>query len=85
MATEITIDTIKIKMASLSKILEEAKTNKATLTGRLQESMKRLNDDLGMSSVEEAQKEIQSIEAECLKLNQSIQEKFQELQGAYEW
>lgn len=82
---EINTDQIKTKMESLSKILEEAKTNKATFVGRLQESMKRLKEDLKLPSVEKALGEVASLEAECQELKETIQKKFQKLQENYEW
>ena len=85
MKTELSAEQIKSKMDSLSKILEEAKTNKATFTGRLQEATKRLKEDLKIASVEEALKEAASLETECQKLKNEIQRKFQKLQESYEW
>jgi small-conductance mechanosensitive channel len=76
---------IKVKIDSLSKILEEAKTNKATLSGRLQESMKRLKEDLKLPSVDAAKKEIAKLEQERQSIQKEMNEKFQSLQEAYEW
>ena len=82
---ELTIDQIKVKMASLGKILDEARTNKANQSGRLQESMRRLKEDLKLSSIEEAQQEIQTLIAKKEQLTKDLQNKYQVLERNYEW
>jgi len=82
---ELTIDQIKVKMASLGKILDEARTNKANQSGRLQESMRRSKEDLKLSSIEEAQQEIQTLIAKKEQLTKDLQNKYQVLERNYEW
>jgi uncharacterized FlaG/YvyC family protein len=82
---EINIEEIKTEMDRLGKVLETAKTNKATFTGRLQEAMKRLKEDLKFSSVEEASAEAVLLDADCKKLQEQINSKYTSLQENYEW
>ena len=72
-------------MNQLSGILKEAEKNEATLSGRLQESLKRLNDEHKLSSIEEAKEMLENLIAERTELQNSIAAKFNALKEKYEW
>jgi len=73
------------EMARLSKVLEEAKINEANLTGQLNGAMKRLKEEEGLETVEQADSEIISLQNELAKVDQEITTKFNALKENYEW
>jgi gas vesicle protein len=76
---------IASEMNRFSTLLKEAEKSEATLSGRLQESLKRLKEENGVASIEEAQETIKTLESEAQDLKAQIAQKFQALQTAYEW
>lgn len=52
------------ELDKLQKEIDTAKKDAAIFEGRLQESMKRLKEDFGLESVEEATKEIGRLKTE---------------------
>lgn len=76
--TEQEIENIKNK-------IDGAKKDEANYEGRLQEIMKRLKDEFGLTSVEEVQKMLTDMEKELNVLKGKAEKQLEQLQENYEW
>ena len=85
MAKPVSIETIKEDMGKLNAMLKDAEKNEATLTGRLQESLKSIKAEFGVDSIEALEQEKVKEEAAAEKLRSTATKKFQELNEAYQW
>ena len=85
MVKAVSIDTIKDEMNKLNGLLKAAEKNEATLSGRLQESLKSIKTEFGVDSVEALEKEKTKEETAAEKLRATVSQKFQELNEAYQW
>jgi predicted nucleic acid-binding Zn-ribbon protein len=82
---EKSVEFISKEIDRLASILETAKKNKATLEGRLEESMDRLKKEFGFDSLEDAQSALSELEEQIENMSVDINQKFQKLQEKYEW
>ena len=72
------------ELDKIKKQIAEAEKNMAIYDGRLQESMQRLKE-LGLDSVEAAEKEMKSLSEQITKLDSQIEKDFNELKESYQW
>jgi seryl-tRNA synthetase len=72
------------ELDKIKKQIAEAEKNMAIYDGRLQESMQRLKE-LGLDSVEAAEKEMKSLSEQIVKLDSQIEKDFNELKESYQW
>lgn len=79
------IKTISGELDRLFKILDDAKKQEANLTGRLTEAMRRLKEEHGFSSLEEAKEMKLQLEEEIASIETDINTEFAKLQEKYEW
>ncbi len=73
------------ELERLQKEIDNAKKNAAILEGRLQEAIKRLKEDFGLDSVEEATKEVGKLKNTIEELKVDIETKFFSLKDKYAW
>jgi len=79
------MEDITKNLAKIKTQIAEAKRNEAVQEGRLQEAMKQLKEAYGLTSVEEAEKELEKIKEESRSLEVEIQKKYKNLQEQYSW
>jgi len=79
-----TVEELLREMETLKEEIENAKREKAELTGRFNEQMKTLAT-FGLTSIEEAEKFVKEESKEVEKLKESIFSLFDELKAEYEW
>lgn len=79
------MDKIIEELNRLKKEIESAKTNKAVLTDRIKENLKRLSDEMNLKSLEEADEWLAKSKLEIDKLREEIVTKFKKLKSEYEW
>ena len=72
------------ELDKIKKQIAEAEKNMAIYDGRLQESMQRLKE-LGLDSVEAAEKEMKNLSEQITKLDSQIEKDFNELKESYQW
>jgi len=72
------------ELDKIKRQIAEAEKNMAIYDGRLQESMQRLKE-LGLDSVEAAEKEMKSLSEQITKLDSQIEKDFNELKESYQW
>uniref|UniRef100_A0A6M3IQF3 Putative host-nuclease inhibitor protein n=1 Tax=viral metagenome TaxID=1070528 RepID=A0A6M3IQF3_9ZZZZ len=73
------------ELDKLQKEIDTAKKDAAIFEGRLQESMKRLKEDFGLESVEEATKEIGRLKTEIVSLEADVEKGITSLKENYQW
>lgn len=71
-------------LEQLAKQIEDSKTRKNQLSGRLEEQLKTLKE-LGFPSIVKAKDALVSQQAEQSKLEKQITEKYTVLKSEYEW
>jgi phosphate starvation-inducible protein PhoH len=76
---------IQSELSRLKEIIDNAKNNMATLSGRKMELLKQLKKDFKVSSVEEGKKEIQKLDKQLNEVNQAIEKEYQKLKEEYDW
>lgn len=67
------------ELKAIKTEIENAKTAKATAEGKIASMMERLKNDYGISSVNEAKKEMVSLNEKIVVLKKRLDEKFFEL------
>jgi len=72
------------ELDKIKRQIAEAEKNMAIYDGRLQESMQRLKE-LGLDSVEAAEKEMKNLSEQITKLDSQIEKDFNELKESYQW
>ncbi len=78
------INEIVNELKQIKEDIDDAKQEKAETEGRLTEQMKTLKS-FGVSSIAEAQKKVTQLGRQIEKLEITIAEDYEELQGAYSW
>ncbi len=76
---------IQSELSRLKEIIDNAKNNMATLSGRKMELLKQLKKDFKVSSVEEGKKEIQKLDKQLNEVNQTIEKEYNKLKEEYDW
>lgn len=76
---------MKEQIENLKAQLEEAKQEKAESEGIIKTLLAGLKKDFNLNSLEEAEKEIKTLEAEINKLNAELEKEFDTLKNNYEW
>lgn len=76
---------IQSELSRLKEIIDNAKNNMATLSGRKMELLKQLKKDFKVSSVEEGKKEIQKLDKQLDEVNQTIEKEYKKLKEEYDW
>jgi uncharacterized membrane-anchored protein YhcB (DUF1043 family) len=76
---------IQSELSRLKEIIDNAKNNMATLSGRKMELLKQLKKDFKVSSVEEGKKEIQKLNKQLDEVNQAIEKEYSKLKEEYDW
>lgn len=76
---------IEQRLINLKKAIEEDKAKKAKLEGAVEELQKQLEQNYGITTVEEAEKLKKKYEKDIEKNEKEITEKFARLQKLYEW
>ena len=76
---------IQAELSRLKEIIDNAKNNMATLSGRKMELLKQLKKDFKVSSVEEGKKEIQKLDKQLNEVNQAIEKEYNKLKEEYDW
>jgi len=69
----------------IKKKIEEAKREKAKYEGRLDELMKRLKEEFGIKSVQQARKKLTILEKKVDSLEEEIESRLQELKTKCNW
>lgn len=69
----------------LKEEIDLAKEDKAKAEGRLQNLMERLETEFSLSSVKEANAEMERLNKEVKKLEEEVNEKYTKLKDTYEW
>ena len=67
------------ELKAIKTEIENAKTAKATAEGKIASMMQRLKDDYGIESLDEAKKEMGSLNKKITALKKKLDEKFFEL------
>lgn len=75
--------TIEQRLAKIKSDIDLAKTQKDQAEGSLKTIMETLKKDHGVSSIEEAEKLLATLEEEIEELEKNIEEGLAELEGAY--
>jgi uncharacterized membrane-anchored protein YhcB (DUF1043 family) len=76
---------IQTELSRLKEIIDNAKNNMATLSGRKIELLKQMKKDFNVSSVEEGKKEIQKLEKQLSEINQTMEKEYKKLKEEYDW
>ena len=71
------------KLLRLKHKIDEAKTEKAQLEGKLETLMSQLEKDFGCATVEDAQDRLEDMNAEIKELTKEIEEGVANLQDKY--
>lgn len=69
----------------LQQAVEQAKTDKAQLEGRLSQSLTNLEKEFEVKTVKEGQKLLTKLKKEEAQLEQEIQQGLQELETQFTW
>jgi hypothetical protein len=77
--------TAQEELTRLKDIIDTAKNNMATLSGREIELLNQLKKDFNVSTIEEGKKEIQRLETARDKINQTIEKEYNKLKAEYDW
>jgi predicted nucleic acid-binding Zn-ribbon protein len=77
-------DSILSSLEKLQGEIKEAEKENAILEGQMKEKMSNLKKH-GVSSIEEAEKEIQKLEKEITNLEKEIKEQYDGLRDRYDW
>ena len=72
------------KLFELKERIEEAKTDKSKLEGRLEELMKRLDTDFGCKTVPAAEKKLKVFKKEITDMQSELDMGIDELKEIYE-
>ena len=73
------------ELERLKKEIDQAKIDKATAEGRLDSLMKQLKTDYGLSSIAEAEKELNKLTDEINGNQKKVDGLFAELKTKFEW
>lgn len=73
------------ELTRLKKAIEEAKSDKSKIEGRLEELLKSLKEQFGFNSIEEAQEGIEKLQEELTELEKEIQDKFAAIKKEFQW
>jgi predicted nucleic acid-binding Zn-ribbon protein len=73
------------ELERLKKEIDQAKIDKATAEGRLDSLMKQLKTDYGLSSIAEAEKELNKLTEEINGNQKKVDGLFAELKTKFEW
>lgn len=76
---------IEQRLTDLKTQIEDAEKNVATHEGRKQESLQRLQDDFGLTSLDGASEAIKEKTEKRTSLEATIQKKFNQLEKDYTW
>lgn len=76
---------IQEELTKLGKEIAEAKTNVARLEGQRQEIVKQMQEEFGVSTIEEADALITKSEVELTALESKITEDFTALKEKFQW
>ena len=79
------MDDIAQRLLEMKEQIENAKTEKAKLEGRLQGYLEELKTKFKCDSLEEAEKKLKVLKAQKEKAQQAIQTKMDDLENNYEW
>jgi len=71
-------------LLDLKEKIDQAKEKASELKGRLQGLMKDLKDDWECDTITQAEKKIESMEAEVVKINDKIKKGVEELEEQYD-
>jgi len=71
------------KLLDLKEQVEEAKIKVSELTGQQTALMKQLKEEFGCTTIEQAQKKLETMEKEITVLDKKIEEGVQELKTKY--
>jgi len=73
------------KLTTLMKEIEAAKEKASTLKGRKEEALKRLKEDFGFSSKEQADKWLDKTKISLEDMEEKIREDFERLKEEVSW
>ena len=76
---------IEKELKKLEEEIAQCKSELSKAEGAIETLMKRLKEEEGIESLEEAEKVLKKLEAESSKLEDEIQSKLKELKEIYEW
>lgn len=76
---------IQTELSRLKEIIDNAKNNMATLSGRKIELLKQMKKDFNVSSIEEGKKEIQKLDKKLTEINQMVEKEYNKLKEEYDW
>jgi predicted nucleic acid-binding Zn-ribbon protein len=78
-------ESMLMQLEKLKKEIDQAKIDKATAEGRLDSLMKQLKTDYGLSSIAEAEKELNKLTDEINGNQKKVDGLFAELKTKFEW
>lgn len=81
----LTVDQISKELLEVKKGVDEAKISKAKIQGRIEENLKRLQQNHNLSSEEEAIKKVSTLDKQIADLMAKIESKYKGLKEKYDW
>lgn len=73
------------QLLDMKEQIEKAKTNKAQTEGRIQVLMERLDKEHGCETIAEAERAVDKLDKELIKMERQLTVAATELEGAYDW
>ncbi|RLA02448.1 MAG: hypothetical protein DRQ42_00590 [Gammaproteobacteria bacterium] len=73
------------ELKRLETSVEEAKSQRSVLEGKLESLMDRLSNDFNVTTLEEADKLLEQMKSDLGKLSEKITVKFNDIKEQFEW
>ena len=73
------------RLLSLKKEIEQAKLDHASIEGAINQNLKRLKDEFGVRSVEQAQAKLVKLKEQRTELQNDIEDIVKKLEERYSW
>ena len=73
------------KLLALKQEIEQAKLDSAGIKGAIEQNMKRLKDDFGVRSLEQAKAKLQKLKEQKDNLQEQITKAVEKLESEYSW
>jgi predicted nucleic acid-binding Zn-ribbon protein len=72
-------------LLSMKEKIEGAKEKRAQLKGELNELMRRLKQDYGITNIKQAEKKVKEMQAQIVEMDKEIEAGVAKLEKDYEW
>lgn len=73
------------RLLGIKKQIDEAKIEKAQIEGALDQNMKRLKEEFGVSTLKKAKEKLETLKGEQEKLQTKLDKQMKKLEDDYEW